>query len=112
MNNKIRKSDKRITIIGLIIYLILCIVIIFIIASLYGCTVKEEKEPDIQKYAQEQAESDWFDYSYEIIENYDENGEKRYHITYYYSMVGYNGIIEYIVTYENGNWKKEVIYRK
>ena len=64
---------------------------------------------EIKNYVKEIANKEWFDYSYDIAENIDENGVVRYHITYYYSKVNETGTLEILVFYQDGKLTSEVI---
>ena len=76
---------------------------------------KEQEQPSIKTYAKEFADgqSDWFDYSYEIVENYDEEDITRYHITYYYTVtwntLAFPYKLDIIVIEEDGVFKYEIV---
>lgn len=96
---------------GIFWVILLIIVVEGLAITIAFCKYKEEKrKPNINNIAQTIAErNNWFDYSYDVIENYDENGAKRYHIVYYYSQVNTSGIIEYIVEINNNEYVAEII---
>ena len=70
---------------------------------LFSCS----KTKSVNDFAKEYADSqEWFDYSYEVVENFDEDNLKRYHITYYISGNNKQEIIGYI---RNNEFIYEVI---
>lgn len=71
--------------------------------------VANNKVNDVREYAAKKADKNWFDYSYEVIENYDENNIRRFHVTYYYSKVGESGTYEIMVYYKDGKLVSEEI---
>ena len=83
------------------------IYVLVLLFVLIGCS----KTKSVNSIAKEIAdEHDWFDYSYEVVNNYDENNAERYHITYYYSTLdGKSGRLEYIVVINNDTYVKEVL---
>lgn len=84
---------------------VLVLVFIFILRT----ENKLNKYDDIRSYAKSQVDKEWFDYSYDIIENVDENGEIRYRITYYWSKVNEQGTLDLIVFYKDGKLNSEEI---
>ena len=53
----------------------------------------------------------WFDYSYDVVENYDESGVRRYHVKFYYSIENDRNdyTVEYVITFENNDYIAEVV---
>lgn len=82
-------------------------IILVAILFLSSCT----KTKSVNDYAKEIADKqEWFDYSYEIVENYDEDNVKRYHITYYFGRVNQpTEKLEIIGYIQNGEFIYEVI---
>ena len=96
--------------------ILISIVFVGLVIALYvSCIVfmnQTNKRVDkgyLRNYIVEQADKDWFDYCYEIVENYDENGNIRYRLTYYYSKVNESGVIEYLITETKDGYAKEKI---
>ena len=116
LNNYKRKEGKKIKIkkffnSGIFWFILLILVVSASAFTIGWCKYKEEKnKPNINNIAKTIAErNDWFDYSYDLIGNYDENGTKRYHIVYYYSKANTSGSIEYIVEINNNEYVAEII---
>lgn len=75
---------------------------------LTGCFVIPKYSSEFAVAKDIASKQDWFDYSYEIIQNRDEDNNIRYHVTYYWSKTdGTNGIVEYIFTYTKDDYKYE-----
>ncbi len=89
---------------------LICVVAMFISSIMWFNTINRKVDRvEIKNYVKEQASKEWFDYSYDIAENIDENGNVRYHITYYYSKTNETGTLEILVYEKDGKLTSEVI---
>ena len=69
---------------------------------------KENELQEVHKYAKEHASKEWYDYSYDIIENYDEKGIKRYHLVYHYALDKYyQRTIDKYLVFKDGTLTEE-----
>ena len=89
---------------------LICVIAMFISSVMWFNEINRKVDRvEIKNYVKEIANKEWFDYSYDIQENIDENGVVRYHITYYYSKVNETGTLEILVYEKDGKLTSEVI---
>ena len=92
--------------IAIVFTILFSIVMAFGIMVLCQWCIANKPKP-ITHFAKEYADSqEWFDYSYDVEENFDEDNNKRWHITYYISGNAKQEIIGYI---KNNEFIYEVI---
>ena len=89
---------------------LICVVAMYISSIMWFNQINRKVDKvEIKNYVKEQANKEWFDYSYDIQENIDENGNVRYHITYYYSKTNETGKLEILVYEKDGKLTSEEI---
>ena len=89
---------------------LICVIAMFISSVIWFNQINRKVDKvEVKNYVKEIANKEWFDYSYDIVENIDENGVVRYHITYYYSKTNETGTLEILVYEKNGKLTSEEI---
>lgn len=68
--------------------------LLFLLFILVSCTSNSE----LDNFIKNSANQDWYEYSYDVIENHTKN-DTRYHVIYYYKIANTSKLskIEYIV---------------